>query len=107
MASNRITEETWRQVDKAYEDWDPNEPDSPSISDLLEPYGVSKQAFYSYRRRTGKFLKNSHSWHPPDRPAVSDDSKPVVDALLASLVDARIRIKQLELALQEAGVPIP
>lgn len=106
MASNRISEETWTQVNRAYEDWDPNEPDSPAISDLLEPFGVSKQAFYSYRRRAGKPLKNSHSWLPGPI-TTQTDPKPMVDALLQALVDARVRIVVLENAMRAAGVPLP
>lgn len=90
MPKRKITPELWADVIDAYNTWDPTQPDSPTIDELLRPYGISKQAFYAERRRQG--MGNKADWRP--EPATS--AAATVDALVQALVDAQLRIRDLE-----------
>lgn len=85
----------WTQVVEAYNAWDPSVTGSPSIDQLLAPFGISKQAFYAERRRQG--MANKADWRraPSDVPTGQ-----AVEVLLEALIEARLRIRELE---EQAG----
>ena len=86
MPKRKITSETWQAMSAAYDAWD----GTISIEDLLKPWGISKQAFYAERRKQGLGLKS-------DRPVPQTaDEKAIIEVLLSSLVEARIKIRELE-----------
>lgn len=87
MPRQKITPEMRVELDAAYDEWTGRE----SIDQLLQPFGVSKQAFYADRRRRGLPLKS-------DRPvplSLSGEG-PVAEVLLNALVEAKMRIRSLE-----------
>lgn len=96
MAKRKITPELWADLVAAYDAWNPADPHAPSMDELLAPFGISKQAFYAERRRQN--LPNKSDWRTT-QPVV--DPTQQVTALLEALVDARLRIRELELRNRE------
>jgi hypothetical protein len=97
MPKRKLTEEVWQEVKRSYDAWTPGDPAAPSIDDLLQPFGVSKQAFYAELRRRGDTTKAA-----TDRPAqsttadVDPEREIVLRTMLEALVDARVQIVALE-----------
>jgi len=94
MPKRKITPELWAEILDAYESWDTSASDSGTIDNLLEPFGISKQAFYTELRRRGLSTKTLVS-----TPASAPPSD-VAAALLEALVDARIEIRRLQAELE-------
>lgn len=93
MPRRKITPEVWAKMCEAYVAWDPTQPGSVTIDELIRPFKISKQAFFTERARVGyPPLKASMR---PERQADQDDGG-VAAFLLAEVVDDRLRIKELE-----------
>jgi hypothetical protein len=97
MPRRKITDDNWDEMLRAYDAWDPSEPGSPSIADVLAPFDIAKQTFYNELKRRGLPLKGA-------KPTADGEA---FTAVLEALVAARIRIKLLEQQLVLHGIPLP
>ena len=95
MPRRKITPELWADILSAYDAWDPTQPGSLTVEQLLAPFGISKQAFYAERRRQG--MANKGDWR--SEPTAS--AAATIDALVQALVDAQLKIRDLERQLNQ------
>lgn len=97
MTRQRLNDDQWEAVVAAYLDWDPTDPHAPTVSDLVAPCGVSKQALYNRLNRLGIPLKSGGVGRR--QPVTSIDQ--TVTVLIEELVKARVEIAVLQAQLAE------
>jgi transposase-like protein len=113
MAKMKLTDKQIGELRAAYEAWNPHDPNSESATELAKRFGISKQTLYTLRKR----------WFEEDRrlrdkaaavgsAGQSDEAskaalEEVIRFLTGELVQAKVRIEQLERLLAGAGVIDP
>jgi hypothetical protein len=103
MPKRKLSEQKWRDLCDAYDAWDPSDSSGHTIDDVLEPYGLSKQAFYAERRKRGMPTKGGRS--PASKPARGPEQAMAV--MLELLVSCKIRNRVLEDELKSHGLRVP
>lgn len=91
MSKKKLSAEQIEELRQVYESWNPYDPDSPTAAELAAQFGISKQTLYTLRSE----------WRREDRPngkSAEDDEDlhGVIRYLTEQLVEARIRIRELE-----------
>lgn len=99
MPKRKITQAVFEKMMAAYEAWDPQD---KTVEELFEPFDISKQAFYAECRRRG--IPTRHrpgsdlTQYVRDRPHESAES---MEVMVEMLVEARLKIQQLQAELSQ------
>jgi transposase-like protein len=111
MAKMKLTDKQIGELRAAYEAWNPHDPNSESATELAKRFGISKQTLYTLRKRwfeeDRRQREKSVGATGRDGDAKAAALEDVVRFLTGELVQARIRIEQLERLLNAAGMEVP
>jgi transposase-like protein len=106
MAKYKLSQTQQAELRKAYESWNPHDPDSESADELAARFGISKQTLYTLRK---KWLDDDKAARPTGELLERvREQEAVIRYLTEELVAAKHRVSELEARLRaEAGVDDP
>ena len=102
MAKSKMDQQGWDELIEAYQAWDPTDPNSGSVNDLVASHGVSKQALYYQLQRRGIPLRNNNgrSMIVPGSMIEAEGVQVLVDLL----VESRMEQARLKAILEAHGI---
>ncbi len=108
---SKLTPEQWTAVIAAYNEWDPEHPGCGTVSDLAAGWGISKQSMYAELRKRGIPLKRTAGVaHMAQHRTDSDNDEytgTAIRTMAELLVQAKLRIAQLESLLEKNNIAVP
>lgn len=97
MAKKKLTEGQVAELRRAYESWNPHDPESETATELARRFGISKQTLYTYRDEWQEADRREREKKGRAQDAGQADA---IVFLTAELVAARTRIAELERELE-------